>query len=129
MTNITISPLVYEKFLRYLSNFHINYGNVACNKNVKPTELENVAPGPHLQISYLGSYTTNFNQTVTKMMQSRLATKASRDCIIKERSHFTDNFLSYYQIDLNQMFSGPSFLYPLPLHYFVLNDLVSVVGN
>ena len=47
------------------------------NKNIISTDFEYVGKGKRLQQSlYLGSYTTDFNQTFTKMMQLELATKA-----------------------------------------------------
>ena len=43
--------------------------------------LENVGQGHHLQILYFGSYTTDLNQTFTKIMQLVLATKARSHAI------------------------------------------------
>ena len=41
---------------------------LAINKSVISADLENVGQDHHLQKSYLGYYTADFNQSFTKMM-------------------------------------------------------------
>ena len=54
MTKIAVSQLLYDWVL---PNFHTYDGNVACDKNVKSTDLENVGQDHRLQNSlYLENY-------------------------------------------------------------------------
>ena len=71
---IAVSQKLYERFI---SNFHRNDVNMAGNKNFISADLKNVGQD-HLweKWLHLGFYTTDFNQTFTKMAQLRLAAKA-----------------------------------------------------
>ena len=64
-TKIAVSQLLYDGFLL---NVYRNNGNVVENKNVISADLQNIGQGHHLQKSYLGYYTAEFNQTFTKMI-------------------------------------------------------------
>ena len=68
---------------QFLPNFHRNDGTVTGNQNVISADLQNISQGHHLQKSYLRYYATNFNQTITNIMQLGLATKVSHQLTLK----------------------------------------------
>ena len=53
------------------------------NKYVISADIENVGQGHYFKKSYLGSYSTDYNQTFTKRVQLGMATKTSRQLTLK----------------------------------------------
>ena len=74
LTNIAVSQLLNDRFLQ---DFHRNNDSIVGNISVKSADFENLDQGHRLQKSlYIYMCMTDCNQTFTKMMQLRLATKA-----------------------------------------------------
>ena len=70
---IAISQLLYDRCLPII---HTNDGTVTSHKNIIYADLENVGQGHYLQKSlYLGYYTTDFNQSSTKLLLLGQTTK------------------------------------------------------
>ena len=105
-TKIAVSQLLCERFF---SNVPGNPSNITCNKNVISAGLDNVGQGYRLQkLLYMGSYTIDFNQTFTKMMQWMLATKPSHRLKLKTRtkSHATKSNISAIIKTISTKFSS-----------------------